>query len=81
MNKAKIRQEISEYLQQADDRFLKLIHGMVQADKTASPIGYKTDGSPITKEELIARAERSEVDISEGKVKSTKKIRKEMNNW
>jgi len=82
MNTARIRQEINEYLQQADDRFLKLIHGMVVADKTSSPVvGYKTDGQPITKEELIARAERSEKEISEGRVKTAKQIREEMKNW
>jgi len=81
MNTIRIRDEISEYLQHADDRFLKLIHGMIKADQTISPVGYNPDGTPITKEELIARAERSEKDIREGRVKSLKHVREEMKNW
>ncbi len=81
MNTVKLRDEISEYLQHADDRFLKLIHGMIKADQTSVPVGYKPDGTPITKEEMIARAERSEKDIKEGRVKTSKQVREEMKNW
>jgi hypothetical protein len=82
MNTTRIRQEINEYLQQADDRFLKLVHGMIVADRGSSLIvGYKTNGQPITKEELIVRAERSEKDIREGRVKTGKQIREEMKDW
>ena len=81
MDTVKIREEISQYLQHADDRVLKLIHGLIKADQISSPVGYKTDGTVITKEELISRAERSERDISEGRVKTLKQVREEMKNW
>ena len=81
MNTVKIRKEIYEYVQDADDRMLKLIHGLIKADQASSPAGYKPDGTPITKEELVARAERAEKDIIEGRVKTAKQVRKEMKNW
>lgn len=81
MDTVKIREEISNYLQHANDRVLKLIHGLIKADQRASPVGYMPDGTPITKEELIVRAERSEKDIREGHVKSSKQVREEMKNW
>lgn len=79
MDTFKIREEIQQYLQTADDRVLLLIHGLIKADQTA--IGFKPDGSLISKEELIQRAERSEMDIREGRVKSSIKLREEMKNW
>tara|TARA_R110000744_G_C19246749_1_gene549811 strand:+ start:517 stop:801 length:285 start_codon:yes stop_codon:yes gene_type:complete len=81
MDTVKIREEISQYLQHADDRVLKLIHGLIKADQIASPVGYKPDGTAITKEELISRAERSEKDIREGRVKTSKQVREELKNW
>ena len=81
MDSVKIREEISQYLQYADDRVLNLIHGLIKADQTSSIVGYKPGGAPITKEELIARAERSEKDIREGRVKTSKQVREEMKNW
>ena len=79
MDATRIREEIHEYLQNADDRFLTLIHGMVKADQAI--LGYKPDGTSITKEEMIARAERSERDISEGGVKTASQIWEEMKSW
>ncbi|AKP53765.1 hypothetical protein CA2015_4423 [Cyclobacterium amurskyense] len=81
MDTVKIREEISQYLQHADDRVLKLIHGLIKADQIASPVGYKPDGTAITKEELISRAERSEKDIREGRVKTSKQVREEIKHW
>jgi len=81
MDAIKIREEISQYIQHADERMLKLIHGLIIADQTNSAVGYKTDGTSITKEELIARAERSEKNLGEGQVKSSKQVREEIKNW
>lgn len=81
MDTVKIREEINQYLQHADDRVLKLIHGLVKADQASSTVGYKPKGSPITKEELTARAESSEKDIREDRVKSSSQVREEMKNW
>jgi len=81
MDIVKIREEISDYLQYADERVFKLIHGLIKAKQRSSPFGYKQDVTPITKEELIVRAERSEKDIREGRVKTSKQIKEEMTNW
>jgi len=44
MDTIKIREEISEYLQSADDRFVKLIYGMMTMDREENlqvPEGHK----------------------------------------
>jgi hypothetical protein len=33
MNTVKLREEINKYLEKADDRFLKLVYGMMAADQ------------------------------------------------
>jgi hypothetical protein len=33
MNTVKLREEINKYLEKADDRFLKLVYGMMTADQ------------------------------------------------
>jgi hypothetical protein len=53
---------------------------MMKADQTAT-VGYSTDSTPITKADLIRRAEASEKDILEGKVKNLKTLREEIKNW
>lgn len=80
MNTLKIKSEINHYLDKADDRFLQLVYGMILADQI-SVTGYDAEGSAISKDELIARAERSELDIKEGRVESLKKVQEEIKKW
>jgi len=47
MSTITIRKELQEYLKNADERFLKLVYGMMQADKSSS---------------LLSEAEREELD-------------------
>ncbi len=80
MNTVKIRDKIIYYLDNADDRLLQLVYGMIKADQM-SAVGSNPDGSVITKEDLIARAEKSEEDIKERRVQSLKKVQDEIKNW
>ena len=43
--------------------------------------GYKPDGGPITKSELVARARDSNKAIKEGRVISIEDLEKESENW
>jgi hypothetical protein len=81
MDTVKIRKEINAYIQKADNRFLNLVYGMIKADQSSRSIGYKPDGNPILKEELITRAKRSEKDIQKNQVKQIDQIRNELKNW
>lgn len=47
MSTVTIRKELQEYLNNADERFIKLVYGMMQADKSSS---------------LLSEAERKELD-------------------
>ena len=50
-----------------------------EQDKTA--VGYKADGTPITKSDLIDRAKASNEDIKAGRTKSIHQLRKEIKDW
>lgn len=69
--------EINEYLRKADDRFIRLVYGMIEADRKMA-VGFTTDNKPITREDLISRARRSEDNIKKGRVKSSEQVRKEL---
>jgi putative addiction module component (TIGR02574 family) len=53
MNTTKIKEELYEYINQADDRFIQLIYAMVQADK--KELGLLDQDE---KDELDRRVER-----------------------
>ncbi len=80
MDTSQLRKEIDQYLEQADDRLLQLVHGLIKAVQSAT-VGYRADSSPISKNELIARAEVAEEDIKSGRVKSLKVLQEKVKNW
>ncbi len=77
MSKINIRKEINKYLQMADDRFIMLVYGTIEADRKMV-VGFTPDNKPITREDLISRARRSEENIKKGRVKSSAKVRRKL---
>lgn len=80
MNTVQVRQRIHEYIDKADDRFLNLVHSMIEADET-STIGYRPDGSPISKADLINRTRISTQQISTGQAIRSEELKKDFEQW
>jgi len=80
MVSVKLREEIGKYIEQADDRFLQLVYGMMKADEVAT-IGYDPDGTALTRVDLLNRAKESNKAIEEGRTKSIDQVRENMKNW
>ncbi len=53
MNTTKIKEELYQYINQADDRFIQLVYAMVQADKKEQELLSQEE-----KEKLERRVER-----------------------
>jgi len=84
MNTAQIKQKLHQFIDKSDERFLRMMHAMAQEyshEKKGDIAGYKPDGSPITKQELIARAQESEKAIEEGRAIDFKDFEKEIESW
>ena len=63
-----------------DTRIIQQIKDILSSQ--SEPIaGYKPTGEPITKSELIARAEASNKAIKEGRLTSIEDLEKESENW
>ncbi len=63
-------------MDKGDSRLLTIIHAMIKADEQNELAAYAPQGSLLTKEELLARAEKAEEDIVAGRVKSVKDLKR-----
>jgi len=72
-----IRKEIHEYIDRADDRFLRLIYSMVENEK----IEAGSDLFSSTDEDMLKRAEASLSSIAEGKTRNIKVFKKAVDTW
>lgn len=45
-----LRKEVQQYIDRADERFLKMVHAMSKEYGKSPVVGYTTTGKPITKQ-------------------------------
>ncbi|MEZ5041283.1 MAG: hypothetical protein R2828_15405 [Saprospiraceae bacterium] len=79
MSTVEMRSEVDSLLNKVDERFLKVVHAMLEAyvAELGEVVGYEPGGNPITAADLIARAEASNRDIEAGRVYDLEEVMKE----
>lgn len=81
MGVQKLREEIHEYINHADERFLKMVYAMSKEYKESDVAGYNVDGSAITKESLIKRVKAASHRVKSGHFITQEEIEEEIKNW
>lgn len=79
MNTAEKRQHLHQRIDELDDKFLRVLHAMVEAYVTEQEevVGYEPGGNPIMAADLMARAKASNQDIEAGRVHNLEEVMKE----
>ncbi len=75
MNTQLLRSAINDYLDQADEKFLRLVYGMIESERNDAFF------SRATNEGMRSRAEKSLQNIAEGNVRSILDFQKEVTSW
>ena len=81
MRTTEIRKEIHDYIDHADDRFLKLVYAMSKKYENSLIVGYTSKGEPITKIELQERVKAASKRVKSGDFISHEELEKEVENW
>jgi hypothetical protein len=82
MGVQKLREELHDYINHADERFLKMVYAMSKEYKKEHiVVGYNVDGSPITKEDIVRRAKAASQRVKSGDFISQDEVEKEIENW
>jgi len=80
MTSSQIKKEIHQYIDQADERFLKVVYGIMQYDKEEI-IGYTSQGQPINSAALKKRVKAASKRVKQGHYIAQEDLEKEMQNW
>lgn len=81
MGVKELRQELHDYIETADITFLRMVHAMSREYKPSEIVGFNTDGSPITENELKTRVKAASKRVKAGDYVSGEDIEKEIENW
>jgi hypothetical protein len=75
MHVQKIKEEIHNFINHADERFLRLVYSMVESEKSEKGFFDTTD------EDMLQRARKSLKSIEEGKTRSIHEFKKDIASW
>ncbi|WP_372946900.1 hypothetical protein [Mariniphaga sp.] len=81
MGVQKLREELHDFINHADETFLKMVYAMSKEYKKSDVVGYEVDGSPITKESLAERAKAASQRVKSGDFITQEEVEKEIENW
>lgn len=83
MNSEELKKELHNFIEKADNRFLKMVHAMAKSyeDEEALIVGYEVDGTPMTKETLINEAREASAQVKSGNYITQEDLENEMKNW
>lgn len=81
MGTVELRKELHNYIDHADETFLKMVHAMSKEYKKASIVGYNVDGTPITQQDLRKRVRAASKRVKSGDYLTQEEVEKEIENW
>lgn len=75
MNTNQLKEEILDYINHADERFLRLVYSMVESEKSETGIFN------VTNDEMMERAKKSLKSVDEGLVRDIHEFNKDIVSW
>jgi hypothetical protein len=76
-----LRTELHNYINHADERFLKMVYAMSKEYKSNVIVGYNPNGSPITGQELRNRVKAASKRVKSGDFITQEEVEREIENW
>lgn len=72
MSSLQIKEEIHNFINHADERFLRLVYSMIESERSEKDFYNTTD------DEMMARAKKSLQSVEEGKTRSIHEFKKDI---
>ena len=81
MELPELREELHEYINQANENALKMIYAMRKELEKEEIVDYRPDGSPITQQDLINRVKLASKQVKAGDFITQEELEKEIEGW
>jgi len=75
MDTIQIKQKIHDFIEHADERFLRLVFSMVESEEAEKDLFSTSD------EEMIKRAKKSLKSVDKGNIRNIHAFKKEIDTW
>jgi len=75
MNALQIKEEIHNFINHADERFLRLMYSMIESERS------EKDFYNATNDEMMTRAKKSLKSVEEGKTRNIHEFKEDIASW
>lgn len=76
-----LRKEVQKYVDQADERFLRIVYAMSKEYESDLIVGYTTKGEPLTNAEIKDRVKAASKRVKSGDFIAHDELEKEVQKW
>ena len=76
-----LRSELHDFINHADERFLKMVYAMSKEYGSPEVVGYNTDGSSLTQQDLVKRVKSASKRVKSGGFLTQEDVEKEVDDW
>ena len=81
MGALELRDSVLKYINDADDRMLKVVKAFIENYQEEEIVAFEIDNSPISRETYKASLVEAESEIKRGEYTTQEDLEKESQNW
>ncbi len=81
MSAIALRKEVQQYLDHADERFLRMVYAMSKEYENSLVVGYTALGAQLTKTEIKERVKAASERVKSGDFIAHEELEKEVQKW
>jgi hypothetical protein len=76
-----LHKEVRQYVDHADERFLRMVYAMSKEYENSLVVGYTAKGEPLTKDEIKERVKAASKRVKSGDFIAHEELEKEVQKW
>ncbi len=76
-----LRKEVQQYLDHADERFLRMVYAMSKEYESNLVVGYTAKGEALTKTKIKERVKAASIRVKSGDFIAHEELEKEVQEW
>ena len=80
MSTLQIRETLHQYINEADDRFIQLVYGMVKEDKKGT-VAHTVHGNPLTQQQYKTEIDKSRKQYEQGDYITQEELEQKAEKW
>jgi len=81
MSTLELKEHLHQYIENADDTFLRMVYALSKEYKKPNTVGFSVDGKPLSEDEVKYRVKAASKRVKGGDYITQQEIEKEIEKW